>query len=416
MRDSNRKSGAGDRERAQHRDKRNFARRWSAVSFVLAVAAGCAAQEDPGDDPGGVSGATSGGSTSAGSGGSAGKAGGNATAGSGGTQAGASTGGTPSTGGGGNGGSSGNAGSGGSSGGSGNGGSAGMTGGAGAGGSAGTAGQGGSSSGAGGSAGMGGKGGAGGAGGAAGGNAGAGGKGGAGGNAGMGGTMSVDPCENKKKDGTETDVDCGGECTDRCATGKGCGDLTDCIANNVCDAKKCRADGCNATNCAYSLTRYIIGSGPAQGQVFVSWDTDSLDVKFEILDSTSFDDSANSWEDDSVEIYLDLNHAKTATYEADDFQINVSRHAGNNVVGIGTNLNTGAVTVTRTTDANGYTLIVSVPWSALNGATYPQGKTIGFDVGVNDDSDGGTRNAQMMLYGTDTNYLNTSQFGNLAIP
>jgi hypothetical protein len=367
---------------------------------------GCAAQEEsPQSDSDGGSAATSGGSTSGGSlsggsGGAAGKAGGATSAGSGGTQAGANAGGTL------------NAGTGGTS----EGGSAGMTsGGAGASGSAGMGGQAGSSSGAGGSAGMGGKGGAGGAGGAA-GSAGSGGKAGSGGTGGAGGTAPVDPCDNKKKDANETDVDCGGVCTDRCVTGKGCDDLTDCVAKNVCDAKKCRADGCTATNCAYSLTRVIIPSTPVQGQVFVSWDSDSLDVKFEILDSTSFDDSGNSWEDDSVEIYLDLNHAKTTTYEDNDFQINVSRHAGNNVVGIGSNLNTGAVTVTRTTDANGYTLIISVPWSALNGAAYPQGKTIGFDVGVNDDADGGTRNGQLMLFGFDQNYLNTSQFGDLVIP
>jgi hypothetical protein len=292
-------------------------------------------------------------------------------------------------------------------GGTGDGGSAGMTGGGAGAGGAGMGGQ--SGSGAGGSAGMAGKGG-----GGAAGSAGMGGKAGSGGG-GAGGTAPVDPCDNDKKDGTETDVDCGGVCTAKCATGKGCDDLTDCVAKNVCDASKCRADGCNATNCAYSLTRVIIPSTPVQGQVFVSWDSDSLDLKLELLDATSFDDSPENWKDDSIEIYLDLNHAKTATYEADDFQINVPRHAGNNVVGIGTNLNTGAVTVTRTTDASGYTLIVSVPWSALNGAAYPQGKTIGFDIGVNDDADGGERNGQLMLYGSDQNYLNTSQFGNLVI-
>jgi hypothetical protein len=266
--------------------------------------------------------------------------------------------------------------------------------------------------GAGGSAGAGGKGGAG-------GNAGAGGKGGSGGMSGAGGSTPVNPCDNDKKDANETDVDCGGVCATKCATGKMCDDLTDCVAKNVCDADKCRADGCTATNCAYALTRVIIGSTPVKGQVFVSWDSDSLDVKFEILDATSFDDNANStdnWQDDSVEIYLDLNNAKTTAYQADDFQINVPRHAGNAVVGIGTSLNTGAVMVTRTTNATGYTLAITIPWTALNNATYPSGKTIGFDVGVNDDSDGGERNGQLMLYGFEQNYLNTSQFGTLTIP
>jgi hypothetical protein len=86
-----------------------------------------------------------------------------------------------------------------------------------------------------------------------------------------------------------------------------------------------------------------------------------------------------------------------------------------NVVGIGVGLNTGAVTVTRSTTASGYTLIIGIPWTALNNAAFPSNKTIGFDVGVNDDSDGGDRNAQIMLYGFDQNYQNTSQFGTLVI-
>ncbi len=283
-------------------------------------------------------------------------------------------------------------------------------GGAGAGGT--TAGAGGTTagSGAGGTtAGAGGKGGAGGTGGSA----------GAGGTGGTGGTNQVDPCSNGKKDGTETDQDCGGVCATKCATGKGCDDLTDCVSKNACEANKCRADGCNASNCAYTLTRFIINSSAVKGQVIVDWDSDSLDVKFEILDATPFDDDVDSslnWKDDSVEIYLDLDNSKSAPYDGNnDFQINVPRQAGNAVVGIGPITNFNTIAVTRTTDAQGYTLSITIPWATLNNAVYPSGKTIGFDVGVNDDSDGGDRNAQLMLYGFEQNYQNTSQFGTLTI-
>jgi hypothetical protein len=385
----------GARER--NRGARIFARHWS-IPLALLIAAGCAEQEDPDLMPsGGASGTTAGSGSDSGSSSGGGGGGGNSSgSSSGGAQAGTS--------------------SAGSSSGSANGGSAGSGGGA-AGASMAGGGAGGTSAGAGGggaggaSAGAGGKGGAGGTSGSA----GAGGKGGAGGS---GGTAPVEPCSNGKKDGSETDVDCGGSCTTKCATGKGCDDLRDCVASNVCDADKCRANGCNASNCAYTLTRFIVGSTAVKGQVFVDWDSDSLDLRFEMLDATPFDDQADSalnWQDDSVEIYVDLNNAKTATYQADDFQLNVPRMAGNNVVGIGTNLNTGAVTVTRTSSATGYTLIVGIPWTALNNAAYPSGKTIGFDVAVNDDSDGGDRNSQIMLYGGVNNWNNTSQFGMLTI-
>ncbi len=278
------------------------------------------------------------------------------------------------------------------------GGSAGQAGGANGGnatgGAAGSAGAGGAA----GSAGSGGKGGAGGSGGAA-GNAGSGGKGGAGGNAGAAGMA-----------GSAGMSGSGGG-------GSLCSVLTDCSAQFVCEASKCRPRGCNATNCAYDLTRFIIGTpvaASARGQVFVTWDASKLNLDFQILDKTAQNDSANNWEDDSVEIYLDLNNAGATTYDGDDFQINVPRDAGT-LVGIGPNINFGSITVTRTENANGYQMKVSVPWNALNGAASQVGKTIGFDVAINDDRDGVARETQVMLFGFDQNYLNTSQFGELTL-
>lgn len=360
------------------------------MPLALLLGASCAAQEDadaPGTGNTGNLGNTSGAGND--SGGSASGTAGTSSAGSGGSDAGSGA----------NGGSSGasnTAGSGGE--------------GASGGGGGGDAGEGGMLTGDGGAGGTAGEAGSGG--GGAGGMAGAGGKAGAGGAGGAPG----DPCQNSKKDANETDVDCGGACAAKCATGKMCGDVDDCASGNVCNSNgTCRANGCNATNCAYALNRYVLPGGTARGQVFVSWSNTSLSLTFDILDPTPWDDSADNWEDDGVEIYLDLNNGKTTYYQADDFQINVARHAGNNVIGIGTNLNTAAVSVTRTTDAAGYKLIVTVPWSALNNASFPSGKTIGFDVALNDDTDGGNRNGQVMLFGTAQNYLNTSQFGTLML-
>ena len=199
--------------------------------------------------------------------------------------------------------------------------------------------------------------------------------------------------------------------------GSTCSVVTDCSAQFVCEASKCRPRGCNATNCAYDLTRFIIGTpvaASARGQVFVTWDATKLNLDFQILDKTAQNDSPNNWEDDSVEIYLDLNNAGAVTYDGDDFQINIPRDAGT-LVGIGPNINFASITVTRTENANGYQMKVSVPWNALNGAASQVGKTIGFDVAINDDRDGVTRETQVMLYGFDQNYLNTSQFGDLVL-
>ncbi len=344
----------------------------SALSLFGVIAAGCAAQDANDLEPSGGSGRGTAGRGVSGAAGAANGGSINVIAGSSST-AGSTT-----------------AGDGGSPGSSGSGGMV-TAGSAGAGGAGGAAGA----SGAAGAAGAGGKGGAGGTSGAAGasgagGSSAAGGKGGAGGG-GSGGT--------------------GG------ATGTDCSVVTDCAVQSVCDAGKCRARGCDASNCAYDLTNFILGTpvaASARGQAFVTWDATSLKVDFQIFDKTPENDSALNWEDDSAEIYLDLNHARSGAYDADDYQINIPRDAGA-LVGLGTGLNLGAITVVRSENANGYELQVTLPWSALNGAGSQVSKLIGFDLALNDDRDAGTRETQVILYGNENAYQDSKQFGDLTL-
>src|SRR5262245_30545906 len=68
----------------------------------------------------------------------------------------------------------------------------------------------------------------------------AGGTGGASGNSGGsfqagGGALS---CSNGMRDVRETDVDCGGPCPTKCATGKNCGAGSDCVSG-VCASSVC---------------------------------------------------------------------------------------------------------------------------------------------------------------------------------
>src|SRR6185436_18837189 len=60
--------------------------------------------------------------------------------------------------------------------------------------------------------------------------------------------------------------------------------------------------------------------------------------------------------------------------------------------------------------SGGYSVELAIPWSNL-GVTPSAGMTIGFDVGYNDDDNGGTRDSQAVWWGTINNYNNTSAFG-----
>jgi hypothetical protein len=134
-----------------------------------------------------------------------------------------------------------------------------------------------------------------------------------------------------------------------------------------------------------------------------------------VKDITNFHDSANAWDDDAIELYLDMNHDKSVTFENnDDIQLIVKRFDGI-ATGKGT-VDFSMIGITRAEVTGGYTIDVSVPWSALNGGLGSQlGKTIGFDVAVDDDLNGSARDAQLMLYSSDQAFANTSAYGSLTL-
>jgi hypothetical protein len=118
------------------------------------------------------------------------------------------------------------------------------------------AGASGGSSGGGGTAGDGGTG----ASGGSGGSAGSGGAGGSGGTAGAGGGLPAG-CINDTQDGSETDVDCGGDECPGCENGLSCGDYADCLSQ-FCSASICAA--CSGpSDCAAAPDTYCEGGSCA---------------------------------------------------------------------------------------------------------------------------------------------------------
>ncbi len=351
-------------------------RRWLVPGVVCALAAACAADEQ------GVGGPDldgRGGSSSASGGG-----GGGGIVGKGGAISGGSAG------------TSTNAGTGGSTGGTGNGGDVGVGGDPGTGGEPATSGTGGGGTAGGGTGGTGGAGkggsgggGAGGKGGSGGGcnDAGDGGMGGAGGAGGSGGSGGDNPlCHDGIKNGSEAHVDCdnsGGECGP----------------------------------CEFPLTRYVIGNTGDMGTVKMTWDATNLYFLFKINDTTEINNNSGlHWQNDSVEIYLDLNNGKTGTYQADDYQLTIARDVADTEIQGNDSANEGMIVVVKSSNSCGYTIDVTVPWAALDGAAAPLGMDIGLDFAVNNDTNGDdNRDSQIMVFGNDQNFNNTSQFGTITI-
>jgi hypothetical protein len=66
--------------------------------------------------------------------------------------------------------------------------------------------------------------------------------------------------------------------------------------------------------------------------------------------------------------------------------------------------------------SGGYSIEIAIPWTQLGFSGAPAaGTKIGFDVGYDDDDNGGVRDAQAVWNGTVNNYQNTSAFGTLVL-
>ncbi|MFB0555068.1 MAG: CBM9 family sugar-binding protein [Phycisphaerae bacterium] len=126
------------------------------------------------------------------------------------------------------------------------------------------------------------------------------------------------------------------------------------------------------------------------------WDGDYLYVLVDVNDEALYNDTAlaNSWQDDSVEVYFDGNNSKGDSTDEDDYQFCVRWsteaseveqlreyfHSPDSLVGM-------KYAVVTTDD--GYLFEIGLPWSTLIGGPPEGGQLIGMDVFINDDDNGG---------------------------
>lgn len=147
-----------------------------------------------------------------------------------------------------------------------------------------------------------------------------------------------------------------------------------------------------------------------------SWDNENLYVWVNIQDDKHVKDSKKPWADDSVEIYIDANADRSPTYDNNDFQLTYrlyDRHLslGNNKpLQLANNITHRMIKVN-----NGYQLETSIPWKTL-GIKPTQGKHIGFDVQVNDDDTGNSRDGKLAWNANaDKAWKNPQMFGQLVL-
>lgn len=163
-----------------------------------------------------------------------------------------------------------------------------------------------------------------------------------------------------------------------------------------------------------TFTRSVQGTGNNTVSFATMWDSTYLYVGVKVIDSSLVNDTtgiANVWEDDSAEIFIDANHNKGTTYDSYDRQF-IKGYNDTALGGVGSQTGVQHAWAPIT---GGYAVEMAIPWSNL-GITPSAGTVIGFDIGCNDDDDGGTtRESHLMWAGNNSNSSNTSLFGDLTL-
>lgn len=159
--------------------------------------------------------------------------------------------------------------------------------------------------------------------------------------------------------------------------------------------------------------------GTVQGDYSAHWramyDEQALYVLVEVQDSNLNNDSGSEWwNDDVVNVFIDGNNSKGNNYDGlNDFQLGFRWNDSNINVGGNSVQNTAGITFNMFASAGGYTLKAAIPWTTI-GVSPELGSQIGFDIAVDDDDNGGAREAQTSSFATtEMGWAQPSLFGSV---
>lgn len=164
-------------------------------------------------------------------------------------------------------------------------------------------------------------------------------------------------------------------------------------------------------NAGITLTGTISNAADLSGYGKMLWDDTYLYVMADVKDESKKNDSQNSYEDDAVEFYIDVNNDKATSYGTNDFQYTFGWNDGTSVGVLPAGASTTNITYKVVNTTNGYLVEGRIPWSTIKG-TPKADQLIGIDFMINDDDDGSGRDAKLSWTSTTDNaYKDPSLFG-----
>lgn len=155
-------------------------------------------------------------------------------------------------------------------------------------------------------------------------------------------------------------------------------------------------------------TKQMAWSG-ATGTAKALWDDDNLYVLVQVRDDQLNKSNPNVWEQDSVEVFVDENNEKTATFQDDDgqYRVNFENAASFNPAEIAAGFES-KVSVSGTN----YTVEMKIPFKKVKPANNAK---IGFDAQINDAKDGNRISVNAWNDPSGQGYQDTSVFGELTL-
>lgn len=171
----------------------------------------------------------------------------------------------------------------------------------------------------------------------------------------------------------------------------------------------------NASVLSASATKLLTGTvsntADLSGSFKALWDNTYLYVLADVTDDTKVNDSPNSYEDDAVEVYIDINNDKATTYGANDAQYTFGWNDGATVGVLPSGRATTGITYSAVARTGGYIVEARIPWTTLQ-KTPAIGQLMGIDFMINDDDDNSARDAKLSWNSaTDMAYQDPSLFG-----
>ncbi len=123
------------------------------------------------------------------------------------------------------------------------------------------------------------------------------------------------------------------------------------------------------------------------------WDETNLYLQIAVTDETITDDSADTIDDDSIEIHIDGDNSKAENYNDDDYIFLLGTGTGATLQELLRNDVSGVDAEVTDTDT-GYSAEIAIPWTKI-GVTPTDSLKIALDIQINDDDTGGARDSKI---------------------